>query len=242
MASARAHVPNDLAQLRDRIGVRTSTEVLTQAVTHRSYAYENGDLPHNERLEFLGDAVLGLVATDELYRRHPDAPEGQLARLRAAVVNAGSLASAARGIGLGGFILLGIGERRTKGRDKPSILADTLEAVIGAVYVEEGLAAATALIHRLLDDFIDRAELLGAGLDWKTSLQELVARLELGTPTYQVSDEGPDHAKTFTAQVAVDGVVYGSGTGTSKKAAEAAAAEAAWSALGSDETVASSPD
>lgn len=222
--------------------MRTDTELLTRAVTHRSYAYEHGDLPHNERLEFLGDAVLGLVVTDELYHRHPDAPEGQLARLRAAVVNAKSLASAARDIGLGQSILLGIGETRTQGSDKPSILADTLEAVIGAVYLEDGMDTATALIHRLLDEFIDRAEMLGAALDWKTSLQELAAQLELGVPEYRVSEQGPDHAKVFTAEVVVDGAVHGTGSGSSKKAAEVTAAEAAWPALGGDDAaIRSSP-
>ncbi len=146
-----------------------------RALTHRSYAYENGGLPTNERLEFLGDSVLGLVVTDTLYRTHPDLPEGQLAKLRAAVVNSRALAEVGRGLELGSFIRLGRGEEGTGGRDKASILADTLEAVIGAVYLDQGLDAAGELVHRLFDPLIEKSSNLGAGLDWKTSLQELTA-------------------------------------------------------------------
>ena len=142
---------------------------------HRSFAYENGGLPTNERLEFLGDSVLGLIVTDTLFRSYPDLPEGQLAKLRAAVVNMRALAGVARGLDLGSYVRLGKGEEGTGGRDKSSILADTLEAVIGAVYLDQGLEAADALVHRLFDPVIARSARLGAGLDWKTSLQELTA-------------------------------------------------------------------
>jgi ribonuclease III len=212
-----------------------SPALLERALTHRSFAYENGGLPTNERLEFLGDAVLGLVVTDALFREYPDLPEGHLAKLRAAVVNMRALADVARGLHLGDYIRLGRGEEGTGGRDKASILADTLEAVIGAVYIERGLDAADVLVHRLFDPVIVRSARLGAGLDWKTSLQELTAASVLGVPEYHVDESGPDHQKSFRALVRVGGRVYGSGTGHSKKEAEQHAAEAAWSAISNGE-------
>jgi ribonuclease-3 len=208
-----------------------SPGLLERALTHRSFAYENGGLPTNERLEFLGDAVLGLIVTDSLFRQYPDLPEGQLAKLRAAVVNMRALADVARGLRLGAYIRLGRGEEGTGGRDKSSILADTLEAVIGAVYVERDLDAAAALVHRLFDPVIARSARLGAGLDWKTSLQELTASEVLGVPEYHVEESGPDHQKSFRASVTVGGRTYGSGEGRSKKEAEQQAAEAAWLAI-----------
>jgi ribonuclease-3 len=223
--------PPTHAVLEQRLGVAVEPSLLDRALTHRSYAYENGGLPTNERLEFLGDSVLGLVVTDTLFRIHPDLPEGQLAKLRAAVVNMRALAEVARTLGLGAFIRLGRGEETTGGRDKSSILADTVEAVIGAVYLDRGLEVAAALVHRLFDGLVEEASGLGAGLDWKTSLQELTATLGLGVPDYQVSEQGPDHEKTFTAQVLVAGQARGSGTGRNKKEAEQGAAEAAWNAL-----------
>lgn len=206
-------------------------ELLERALTHRSYAYEHGGLPTNERLEFLGDSVLGLVVTEALFRRHPDLSEGQLAKLRAAVVNMRALADVGRALGLGEFVRLGRGEETTGGRDKSSILADTVEALIGAVYLNSGFAAATALVHRLVDDLIDESATLGAGLDWKTSLQELTSEFGMGVPEYEVTEEGPDHAKVFTASAIVGGTVHGKGQGRSKKEAEAGAAETAWRAL-----------
>jgi ribonuclease III len=208
-----------------------SPGLLERALTHRSYAYENGGLPTNERLEFLGDSVLGLVVTDTLFRKYPDLPEGQLAKLRAAVVNMRALAGVARGLKLGSYVRLGRGEEGTGGRDKSSILADTLEAVIGAVYFERGLDDAGALVHRLFDPVIARSARLGAGLDWKTSLQELTASGFLGVPEYHVEESGPDHQKFFRASVWVGGRSYGSGEGHSKKEAEQQAAEAAWTAI-----------
>jgi len=212
-----------------------SPTLLERALTHRSFAYEHGGLPTNERLEFLGDAVLGLVVTDALFREYPDLPEGHLAKLRAAVVNMRALADVARGLHLGDYVRLGRGEEGTGGRDKASILADTLEAVIGAVYIDRGLDAADVLVHRLFDPVIARSARLGAGLDWKTSLQELTAASVLGVPEYHVDESGPDHQKSFRALVRVGGRVYGSGTGRSKKEAEQHAAEAAWSAISNGE-------
>ena len=202
--------------------------LLDRALTHRSFAYENGGLPTNERLEFLGDSVLGVVVTETLYTEHPDLSEGRLAKLRAAVVNARALAEVGRGIGLGKHIKLGRGEETTGGRDKASILSDTVEAVIGAVHLSGGIEVSTVLVHRLFDPLIEAASALGAALDWKTSLQELSAEHSLGVPEYVIDDEGPDHAKTFTARVRVGTQLYGNGIGHSKKEAEQAAAETAY--------------
>jgi ribonuclease-3 len=221
----------DSSELLRAIDSGLSPGLLERALTHRSYAYENGGLPTNERLEFLGDAVLGLIVTDTLFRKYPDLPEGQLAKLRAAVVQMRALADVARSLRLGSYVRLGRGEEGTGGRDKSSILADTLEALIGAVYNECGLPAANDLVHRLFDPVIDRSAGLGAGLDWKTSLQELTASGFLGVPEYHVEESGPDHQKFFRASVRVGGRTYGSGSGRSKKEAEQQAAEAAWKAI-----------
>jgi ribonuclease III len=217
-------------------------ELLGRALMHRSFAYENGGLPTNERLEFLGDSVLGLIVTDTLFRQYPDLPEGQLAKLRAAVVNMRALAGVARGLDLGSYVRLGKGEEGTGGRDKSSILADTLEAVIGAVYLDQGLIAADALVHRLFDPVIARSARLGAGLDWKTSLQELTAAEMLGVPEYYVEESGPDHQKSFRAFVRIGAKTYGEGEGRSKKEAEQQAAEAAWTAITEGRAKANSQD
>jgi ribonuclease-3 len=233
--------PADQSGLADALGVTVDAELLTRALTHRSYAYEHGGLPHNERLEFLGDAVLGIVVTDTLYRSHPDLPEGKLAKLRASVVNMRALASVARGVGpegLGAYVLLGRGEESTGGRDKASILADTLEAVFGAVYVGCGLETADRVIHNLFDGVLDDAAVAGAGLDWKTSLQELTAELGLGVPEYVMSSAGPDHEKTFTAQANIAGELFSPSNGRSKKEAEQLAAETAWRAISARATTA----
>jgi ribonuclease III len=234
LSAGPGHAHRAAIWLHDALGLELPAELLELALTHRSYAYEHGGLPTNERLEFLGDSVLGLVVTDELYRRHAELPEGQLAKLRASVVNMTSLAGVARRLGDGGLgphLLLGRGEETTGGREKDSILADAVEALIGAVYVGLGLDAATAILHRLFDPLLDQAATRGASLDWKTSLQELGARLALGAPTYLVEDTGPDHAKTFTADVVFSGAVHGRGSGRTKKAAEQQAAAAAWQVL-----------
>jgi ribonuclease III len=206
-------------------------ELLERALCHRSYAYEHGGLPNNERLEFLGDSVLGVVVTETLYVTHPDLSEGRLAKLRAAVVNARALARVGRDIGLGDHVKLGRGEEATGGRMKASILSDTVEAVIGAVHLSGGFDASAPLVHMLFDPLIEAASELGAGLDWKTSLQELSAERGLGVPEYVIQDEGPDHMKTFTAQVRVGADLYGNGVGRSKKEAEQAAAETAYGDL-----------
>src|SRR4051794_21152720 len=181
----------DLAALIDALGVELEPTLAERAVTHRSFAYENGGLPTNERLEFLGDSVLGLVVTDELYRSQPNLPEGQLAKLRASVVNMTSLAGGARRLGDGGVgphPLLGRGEETTGGREKDSILADALEALSGAIHLGCGLPSASAIVHRLFDPLLVEAATRGAGLDWKTSLQELGAARGLGAPSYVVQD------------------------------------------------------
>jgi len=215
--------------LREVLGVEDlDPELLQHALTHRSYAYENGGIPNNERLEFLGDSVLGLVVTDTLFTGHPDLPEGQLAKLRAAVVSAKALAEVARTLGLGEHIRLGRGEEATGGRDKASILSDTVEAILGAIYVQFGIDRAAVVIHRVFDPFIAAAAELGAGLDWKTSLQEISANNGLGVPHYVLIGTGPDHDKSFTAEVVVGEQTYGGGLGRSKKEAEQMVAEIAW--------------
>jgi len=217
--------------LLEKLGVHLDPELLVLALTHRSFAHEAGGIPTNERLEFLGDTVLGLVVTEHLYRTHPTHSEGDLAKMRAATVSQRALAQVARTLDLGGYVLLGKGELATGGADKDSILSDTLEAIFGAVYLSHGLEPARELISRLVSPTLAAAAGLGAGLDWKTSLQELSAALGLGAPTYEVTGEGPDHARTFTADAVVAGQVRGSGTGSAKKVAEQEAASAAWAAL-----------
>lgn len=218
--------------LTERLGVNINAELLSRALTHRSYAYENGGIPHNERLEFLGDSVLGQAVTVMLFTTEPDLDEGALAKRRASVVSTVALAEVARGIGLGEYLLLGRGEEQTGGRDKDSILADTMEAVIGASYISAGPEAATALVLRLIEPLLADPERYGAAMDPKTSLQEIAARLNLDPPRYSVESAGPDHDRRFTATVTV-GEVASIGTGTSKKTAEMAAALSAWHTLSS---------
>ena len=201
--------------------------LLGLALTHSSYTAEHDDEPSNERLEFLGDAVVGLVLADEMYRRHADFDEGVLTDLRKSVVNAQTLAIAARRLGLGRFVRLGRGESTSGGADKTSILANAFEAVIGAVYLDAGIDVAYDLSLRLLAPEIAGAVPGLRMLDPKTQLQELTAELGLGVPSYVLEDEGPDHDKTFFAEVLVAGRRRGSGSGRTKKAAEQqAAAEA----------------
>lgn len=217
-------------------------EVVDVALTHRSFAFEQATpLPHNERLEWLGDAVVGLVVADLIYDEQPLMPEGQMQPLRAAVVNTGALADIARRIDLGRFIRVGKGEQLAGGQDKSKILADTFEAVVGAAYLTHGFDRVAAILRPLFADEVDNV-LAGGGhrFDWKGALQEWAVRTTDARPRYATVPSGPDHAKRFTAQVYVNGEVLGRGTGTTKKEAELAAAEEAMkglddSALGNDD-------
>jgi ribonuclease-3 len=219
-----------MSDLLDALAVDLPDQLLTLALTHRSYAYEHGGLPTNERLEFLGDAVLGLTVTDELFHRHPERPESDLAKMRAGVVNTQALANVARSLtddGLGAHLLLGRGELKSGGTDKSSILADSLESLLGAIYLHHGIEGARKVILRLFSELLDA----GGLLDWKTSLQELAAARGLGPVSYQVTSTGPDHQREFTAVVVVMETGYGSGIGRTKKEAEQKAAEMACQAL-----------
>ena len=208
----------------------TDPGLLVDALTHRSWCAEH-DGVSNERLEFLGDAVLGLVIAERTFGDQPELPEGQLAKIRASVVSAPALAETARGISLGGALRLGRGEMTSGGADKESILADALEAVIGAVHLDAGLDAARTLIDRLFADLLDRSAEEPGGHDHKTRLQELVARRSEPAPRYEVTDDGPDHDKRFHAAVVAAGKRHGPAIGTSKKRAEQAAALLACTAI-----------
>ena len=206
--------------------------LLELALTHRSWCAEVDADESNERLEFLGDAVLGLAITDQLYNRFPGRSEGELAKVRAAVVSSTSLAAVALELDLGPHLRLGRGEDSSGGREKSSILADATEAVIGAVYLDGGWEAARALVIRLLGDEVVDVTAAGPGAsDYKTRLQELVAHLGFPPPDYQVGESGPDHDKRFQATVHVGGTARGEGEGTSKKQAEQNAAAEAWATL-----------
>ncbi|PCE13621.1 ribonuclease III [Microbacterium sp. SZ1] len=223
-------VPGGTRPLPEKLRVDIDAELLELALTHRSYAYEHGGIPHNERLEFLGDSVLGQAVTVMLFTSHPELDEGALAKRRASVVSTVALAEVARGIELGSHLLLGRGEEQTGGRDKDSILADTMEAVIGATFLSAGPEAATELVLRLTEPLLADPERYGAAMDPKTSLQELAARLGLTAPQYSIEASGPDHDRRFTATVTV-GDVSMTGLGSSKKTAEMAAALSAWRLL-----------
>ncbi len=201
---------------------------------HRSWCAENPGHPSNERLEFLGDSVLGLVVTDHVYRTHADLAEGDLTEIRKTVVNSVALAEVAQGLGVGEHLLLGKGEELSGGRQKPSILADAMEAIIGAVYLATGLEGATRLVMAVLGSRLATAQLDGA--DHKSRLQELAAQLSLGPPRYDVEATGPDHARTFYVTAMIDDVARGRGEGRSKKQAEQAAARAAVGSLAESST------
>ncbi|OYN88202.1 ribonuclease III [Parenemella sanctibonifatiensis] len=227
MTESVAQGPEDgLDALLHEVGIDLSGPERDLAFVHRSYAYENGQIPTNERLEFLGDAVLEIHVTDYLYRSQPDLPEGRLAKVRSAVVNTHSLADVARRHGLGHHILLGRGEVTTGGADKSSILADTTEALIGAIHIGVGEQAAADFVRHVFAPLVDQAVSLGAGLDWKTALQEL-ASANGDLPTYEVEQSGPEHQRSFTAWVSAAGARFGPGTGTTKRQAEQHAAEVA---------------
>jgi ribonuclease III len=233
-ASAEPADPKGRAALLQRVGLDLAADSLELALTHRSYAYEHGGLPTNERLEFLGDSVLGIIITDELYNSHPDLPEGQLAKLRASIVNMHALAAVGHTLGLGELLLLGHGEVLTGGREKASIVSDAVEALLGALYLQHGLEPVRAAVLRLFRDLLTAAPRLGAGLDWKTSLQEIAASQSLGVPAYEIADTGPDHDKTFTARAIVGGQTLGEGVGHTKKQAEQLAAAQAYRELVDD--------
>nr|WP_246454558.1 ribonuclease III [Leucobacter denitrificans] len=197
--------------------------MLELALTHRSWAYEHGAAPHNERLEFLGDSILGQAVTVKLYRDHPDLTEGELAKRRASLVSTLALAEVARGLSLGDELKLGKGEEQTGGRDKDSILADTVEAIIGAVFLSTDPVTAAEFVLRLIDPLFEDPERFSETLDPKTTLQKEAARRGLLHPAYVTVGAGPDHARRFTSSVELDGIV-GRGEGTSKKVAELEAA------------------
>jgi ribonuclease-3 len=233
----------DFAVLSRRLGYEfVDQSYLRRAMSHRSWCAEFGGEPSNERLEFLGDAVLGWVIADLAYRRHSDLPEGKLTDLRKSVVNAVALAEVAEDVDLGPNLLLGKGEAGAGGRQKPSILSDALEAVLGAVYLDGGVVAVTALIDRLFTERLAHAAQRLDRLDYKTLLQELSARMFETAPVYVISDSGPDHAKHFVATAIVAGRSLGVGSGKSKKAAEQMAAEEASNTLLADEVPRGRPD
>lgn len=213
-----------------KLGIELDAQLFELALTHRSFAYENGGIDNNERLEFLGDSVLGMVVTADLYRGYPDLPEGRLAKLRAAVVNTHALADVARELGVGPLIRLGVGETRDHGSDKASILADTMESLIGAIYMQHGIGAAESFVRHLFRPKISQAVAAGAGIDWKSSLQDLCAGRHV-TVQYESTESGPDHAKQFEAHVVVGGERFGPGSSTTKRHAEQQAAELAYRAL-----------
>ncbi len=213
------------------LGIEPDPQLVQLALTHRSWAYEHDSAPHNERLEFLGDSVLGVVVTEHLYRSYPELAEGQLAKMRAAVVSTTALARRARELDLGPSIKLGRGEVLTGGADKDSILADTMEALIGAVFLSCGREAASGYVHRLVDEKVLEAAEAGEALEWKMALYDLCSSLGLSAPTYVHEASGPDHDKRFTARACIDGVLYEGRVGRSKKEAEQGAAELAVKAL-----------
>ena len=219
------------SRLTEKLGISVKEELLTLALTHRSFAYESGGLPTNERLEFLGDSVLGLIITEALYERFPDFDESRLSPLRSGVVNMRALAQIARDLELGASLRIGKGEENTGGRDKNSILADSLEALVGAIYLQHGYEVTTSIVMRLMSSSIEDAVSRGAGLDGKTALQELVAAQNWPAPEYRISESGPDHDKDFVAIAVINGQTFPEGKGKSKREAEQIAARLAFEAL-----------
>ena len=225
-----ARMKIDLSALEARVGHSFSDPMLLRwALTHVSAAAKRA--ASYERLEFLGDRVLGLIIAHMLFETYPDQSEGELSRRLAALVRKETCAEVAESWGVGPFIRLGDGEAQTGGRKKQAILGDSCEAIIGAVYIDRGLDVATDFVHRLFDPLIEQAAAMGAGLDWKTSLQEVCAALSVGVPEYVIEESGPDHQKSFVARVRVADELFGAGQGASKKEAEQHAAQAAYEAL-----------
>ncbi|WP_018297019.1 ribonuclease III [Corynebacterium lubricantis] len=220
--SAVDHTP-----LLESLGITLDDDYLRLALTHRSFANEHGHLPNNERLEFLGDAVLGLTVANKLYELYPSRPESDISKMRASIVSRYGLSDIAREINLGDHILLGRGELVTEGRNKDSILADTTEAIFGALYRQHGFEPARDVILRLFDEKLRTATATGRHQDWKTVLQERLAELKAPTAVYEATSEGPEHSLLYTANVLVGGVSRGTGTGPNKKVAEQEAAREA---------------
>lgn len=231
------HARGDVEELERLWGCELDSELLVLALTHRSFAFEAGGIATNERLEFLGDAVLEIIVTEYLFRNFPGHPERHLSKMRAATVSQAALAQVARTISIGDFVLLGVGENRTGGREKDSILSDTFEALLGATYLCHGLSktreVALKLLAPLLRDVLSR----GAHTDWKTTLQELCNRFEIDTPEYRVTSSGPDHNRHFECECLVRGEVLGHGEGPSKKVAEHSSAQQATMALRAEQGI-----
>ena len=218
-------------ELVERWGVDINRPLLRLALTHRSFAFEHGE-PHNERLEFLGDSVLGFIAADKVFREFPDSREGDMSRMKTFAVSEKALASIARELELGRFIRLGRGEDLSGGRDKDSILSDTVEALIAATYLQHGLDVARKTVERLVAAKIEDASLLGPNLDWQTSFEEVAhERGMTGSLQFELTSEGPDHRRVYTAVASMGGRVWGEGTGSSKKTARQDAAQVAYRAI-----------
>ena len=220
--------------LLEALGTTIAPELLVQALTHRSFAHEHPGALHYERLEFLGDAVLELVATETLYNAHPDMTEGQLAKMRAKAVSEEALSAVAREkLHVGPYILLGHGEAEDNGADKSSILCDIVESLIGATFVSHGIDEARKVVHRLIDDTLCEVATEGPALDWKTSLTVKAHSMGLDEPRYRMRVDGPEYAPEFTAKATIGpkDEIIGIGKGTSKRKAQLAAAEAAWHTL-----------
>jgi len=215
----------------ERLGVSINPTLLQQALTHRSYAYENNNVPNNERLEFLGDSVLGFVVTAHIFKRFPQLAEGELSKLKNAVVSAKALAVVGQALGLGEHLVLGKGEESSGGRTKPNLIADAVEAILGAVFIEAGLDAAAKIIERYVFPLLEDHEDLLENSEPKSQLQEMAQSKKLGVPEYSTTFEGPDHDRVFFTTVTV-GEVQATGSARSRKAAEANAAANAVQALG----------
>jgi len=213
-----------LDALSEKLGVEINRELLKLAMTHRSYSYEHGNIPNNERLEFLGDSVLGFVVTSHIYETLTNLPEGEMTQVKTAVVSARALAVVAAELSLGEYLLLGKGELATDGRNKPNLLADAFEAILGAAYMSNGFDAARALVEKFVFPLLDNPDEIRANSDPKTTLQERIQALGRGTPNYKTRFEGPDHNRDYFSTLYVNGEEISHGEGRTKKNAETAAA------------------
>ena len=219
------------SHLTEVLGISVKDELLQLALTHRSFSYENGGIPTNERLEFLGDSVLGLLITEALFQRFPELDESKLSPLRSSVVSTRALATIARELQLGQYLRIGKGEESTGGRDKNSLLADSLEALVGAIYLEHGFTATASTVLRWCESALTAASAEGATLDAKTALQEIAAARGLTAPEYEITESGPDHDKSFSAVAVLSNERFAQGAGKSKREAEQVAAKLAYDAL-----------